>query len=84
MSSAAEILVVILAVALAIFIILAIALVILLIKVTNRINEATKNIRNSTSAIEEITQNIARITSPVVIGKAIFSVFNKFKGKGDK
>ena len=46
MSSAAEILVIILAVALEIFIILAVALVILLIKVTNRINEATKNIRN--------------------------------------
>ena len=81
MSSAAEILVVFLSVALAVLIVLSIALVVLLIKVTNRINEATKNIRNSTSAIDEITQNIAKITSPVIIGKAILSIFDRFKGK---
>ncbi|MDO4872159.1 MAG: hypothetical protein Q4A27_01875 [bacterium] len=81
MSSAAEILVVILSAALAIFIILAIICVILIIKVTRQIGDAAEHAQNISKNIDEMTKNIAQITSPIIIGKTVMDVFKKFKTK---
>lgn len=82
MSSAAEILVVILSVALAIFIILGIALFILLIRLTKQISETTTSVRNISASIDGLVQNVVQITSPVIITKTVLEFFKKFnKGK---
>lgn len=81
MSSAAEILVVILSIALAIFIILGIVLSILLIRVTKQIGEFTQNANSISSNVDRLVQNVVNITSPVIIGKAVLDFFNKNKKK---
>ena len=84
MSSAAEILVVFLSVALAIFITLGIITFILVIRVTRQIGDVTEKMQNITTSIDGIAQNVAQVTSPIVIGKTIFDIVNKFKNKKDK
>lgn len=85
MSSAAEILVVFLSVALAIFITLGIITFILVIRVTRQIGDVTEKMQNITSSIDSIAQNVAQVTSPIIIGKTVLGMFNKFKfKKGEK
>jgi predicted PurR-regulated permease PerM len=84
MSSAAEILVVILSVALAIFIILGIALFVLLIKLTKQISETTTSVRNISASIDGLVQNIVQITSPVIITKTVLEFFKKINKKGKR
>jgi predicted PurR-regulated permease PerM len=84
MSSAAEILVVILSVALAIFITLGIVCFVLIIRVTRQIGDVTENMRNVSRSVDEITKNIAQITSPIIIAKSVVDIYNKFKKKGEK
>ena len=84
MSSAAEILVVFLSVALAIFITLGIITFILVIRVTRQIGDVTEKMQNITTSIDGIAQNVAQVTSPIIIGKTIFDIVNKFKNKKDK
>ncbi len=84
MSSAAEILVVILSVALAIFIILGIICFVLIIRVTRQIGDVTERFQNVAKNVDEMAQNIAQITSPIVITKSVMSIFKKFKSKGEK
>ena len=83
MSSAAEILVVILSIALAIFIVLGIICFVLIIRVTRQIG-VTERIQNVAKNVDEMAQNIAQITSPIIITKSVMSIFKKFKGKGEK
>ena len=84
MSSAAEILVVFLSVALAIFITLGIITFILVIRVTRHIGDVTEKMQNITASIDGIAQNVAQVTSPIIIGKTIFDIVNKFKNKKEK
>ena len=84
MSSAAEVLVVILAAALAVFIVLGIALLILLIKLTRQISETTTSVRNISTSIDGLVQNVVQITSPVIITKAVLEFFKKFNKKQGK
>ena len=81
MSSAAEILVVFLSVALAIFITLGIITFVLVIRVTRQIGDVAEKMQNITASIDGIAQNVAQVTSPIIIGKTIFDIFNKFKNK---
>ena len=84
MSSAAEILVVILSIALAIFIVLGIVCFVLIIRVTRQIGDVTERIQNAAKNVDEMAQNIAQITSPIIITKSVMSIFKKFKSKGEK
>lgn len=87
MSSAAEILVVFLSVALAIFITLGIITFVLVIRVTRQIGDVAEKMQNITASIDGIAQNVAQVTSPIIIGKTIFNIFNifnKFKNKKEK
>ena len=85
MSSAAEILVVFLSVALAIFITLGIITFILVIRVTRQIGDVAEKMQNITSSIDSIAQNVAQVTSPIIIGKIVLDMFSKFKfKKGEK
>jgi hypothetical protein len=84
MSSAAEILVVFLSVALAIFITLGIITFVLVIRVTRQIGDVAEKMQNITASIDGIAQNVAQVTSPIIIGKTIFDIFNKFKTKKEK
>lgn len=79
MSSAAEILVIFLSCALAIFLVLGIILIVLMIKVTRQIGDAAENIESISTSINNAIQNISLITSPFIIGKTIFDIFNKKK-----
>ena len=84
MSSAAEVLVVILAAALAVFIVLGIALLILLIKLTRQISETTTSVRNISTSIDGLVQNVVQITSPVIITKTVLEFFKKINKKGKR
>ena len=84
MSSAAEVLVVILAAALAVFIVLGIALLILLIKLTRQISETTTSVRNISTSIDGLVQNVVQITSPVIITKTVLEFFKKSNKKQGK
>ena len=84
MSSAAEILVVFLSIALAVFITLGIVTFILVIRVTRQIGDVAEKMQNITASIDGIVQNVAQVTSPIIIGKTIFDIFNKFKTKKEK
>lgn len=81
MSSAAEVLVVILSAALAVFIILGIALFIMLIKLTRQIGDAAAGIQSITASVDEMVQNITRISSPIILGKTVWDMFMKYKTK---
>ena len=84
MSSAAEILVVFLSIALAVFITLGIVTFILVIRVTRQIGDVAEKMQNITASIDGIAQNVAQVTSQIIIGKTIFDIFNKFKTKKEK
>ena len=84
MSSAAEILVVFLSIALAVFITLGIITFILVIRVTRQIGDVAEKMQNITASIDGIAQNVAQVTSPIIIGKTFFDIFNKFKTKKEK
>ena len=83
MSSAAEILVVILSIALAIFIVLGIICFILIIRVTRQIGDVAENMRNISTGIDGIVQNVAQISSPIIIAKSVMEIYKKFKNKGE-
>ena len=84
MSSAAEILVVFLSVALAIFITLGIITFVLVIRVTRQIGDVAEKMQNITASIDRKSGSAGQVTSPIIIGKTIFDIFNKFKTKKEK
>lgn len=81
MNDAASILVIILSVTLVCFLIAAIILMISLIKVSKQLKNIADDVEVTTSKMRQFTENIAKITSPVIIGKALMNLFN-FKKKG--
>lgn len=84
MSSAAEILVIILSVALTIFITLGIICLIQIIKITRQIGDVTERAQNISKNIDEMTKNVAQITSPIILARSAMEIFNKFKKKEKK
>lgn len=81
MNDAVMILIIILSVVLICFLILAIVLAIELIRVTRQLKNIADDVEVTTSKLREFTVNVAKISSPVFIGKALMNLFN-FKKKG--
>ncbi len=86
MNDAASILVIILSVTLTIFLLFAVALIISLIGVAKQINilakdleKTTKTIQATANDIKQTTSNVAKVSSPVFMGKFIMNLINKFK-----
>jgi len=81
MSSAAEILVIILSVFLAIFLLLGIILLIYLIRLSAEIRRITETARRTVDSIENAVVGVGRLTSPMfvaeMIGKHIKRAFKK-------
>jgi hypothetical protein len=76
---ASQILVVILAVALAVFLVLGITLLIMLIKLSSQIKKTTTAVKNTAESVEGMVVNVTKIVSPAIIGKTIKDVFDKIK-----
>ncbi|MDO4870684.1 MAG: hypothetical protein Q3996_01150 [Candidatus Saccharibacteria bacterium] len=83
MNDAAGILVIMLSIVLICFLIAAIILIISLIKVSRQLRDIADDVSVTTSKMRQLTENVAKITSPVIIGKALMNLFkiNKKKGK---
>lgn len=86
MSSAAEILVIILSVVLAVFLILGIVLIIYLIKLTRDIRAITRTAGKAVTTIEGAVAGIAKLTSPLFVAELVNRYIKKFtkKRKGEE
>lgn len=81
---AAQILVIILSVFLALFLLLGIILLGLLIKVTKQIKDVTETAQRTAHSFERMVNGVNKVTSPAMVGKAIFEQFNNFREKQKK
>lgn len=79
MSGAAEILVVILSIVLAVFLILAIVLTTMLIKVTKEIKKVADSAGRTAHSIESVVAGFTKVTSSAFLVKLITKQFHKFK-----
>lgn len=79
MSDAAEILVIIISLFLAIFLLVSIVLVVMLIRVTKQIKAITSTTQSAVENLSSTAANISKVTSPVLLGKIILSQFKKFR-----
>ena len=77
----AQVLVIILAVALAVFLVSAIVLVGLLIKISRQIKTITGSAERAASNIENTVTNVSRMTSPVYVVKLVTSFLKQSKSK---
>ncbi|MEI7689580.1 MAG: hypothetical protein WCI79_01275 [Candidatus Saccharibacteria bacterium] len=84
MSVAAEVLVIILSVALAFFLVLGIILVVYLIKITRQIRRVTNSAERTVNNVESVVASAGKLISPVVIANMINKVINKFKKSTNK
>jgi len=84
MSPAAEILVIILSVALAIFLILGIILLVYLIRLSAEIRKVTETARKTFDHVESAVSGVSRITSPLFIAQFVGGYVNKFLKKSKK
>ncbi len=85
MSSSAEILVVILSIALAIFLILGIILTIYLIDLTRQIRRVTNSAERTAYNLESVVSKFSTVMTPILMVKMVTNFFNKFKkGKGEQ
>lgn len=85
MDEASQILVIILACALAVFLVLGITLLIMLIRLSNQIKKTASSIRSTSEAVEGVVTNIAKLVSPAIVAKTIKELFDKIKpSKGSK
>ncbi len=78
MSTAAEILVIILSIFLAFFLVLAILLTIYLIKLTREIRSITQSAGRTVSTIETVVGGAAKLTSPMFIVELIRRYAKKY------
>ena len=78
MNDAATVLIIVLSVVLICFFVTAIILSIELIKVTKQLRSIADDVEVTTSKMRQFTANVAKISSPILIGKALV---NLFKGK---
>lgn len=87
MSSAAEVLVVILSIVLSVFLIFAIILATYLIKLTAQIRKVTKSAERTVDNIESVVSQAGRVITPVFFSEIIHRFIKKFKkshNKGDE
>jgi accessory gene regulator protein AgrB len=78
MSSAAEILVIILAVVLSIFLLVGIVLVIYLIRLSYEIRRIAKSAAHAVDTVESAVSNVTRLTSPLVVAEIVGRYIKKF------
>lgn len=83
MESGAEILVIILAIALAIFLILAIALTIILLRISRQIKHITESAERTMYAAESTVTKVGRFTSPALAVKMVMGLVTK-QSKGGR
>ena len=78
MSSAAEILVIILAVVLSVLLIVGIILVIYLIRLSAEIRRIAKSAQNTISTVESAVAGVSKLTSPIFIAEIVGRYIKKF------
>lgn len=79
MSSAAEVLVIILAIVLSIFLIVSIVLTVILIKVTKQIKSMTTTAQNMVENVNQIAMNVGKYTSPALMAKFVMEQVKKMR-----
>lgn len=84
MSTAAEILVIIVSSVLTIFLIVAIILAIYLIRLSIKINQLAKTAQNTATHIDNAVVGVSRLTSPVFIAELVSRYIKKFMKSDDK
>ena len=77
MSSAAEILVVILAVVLSVFLIVGIILVIYLIRLSAEIRRIAKTAQQAVSSVESAVAGVSKLTSPLFVAEIVAKYIGK-------
>lgn len=81
---ASQILVVILASALAVFLILAIVLVVILIRVARQIQRVTSSAERAAATFENIVGNVQKAVAPAVVSRFIMDQIQRFTDKGGR
>lgn len=81
MNDAATVLIIVLSVVLICFFVAAIVLIVELIKVTKQLRSIADDVEVTTSKMRQFTENAAKFSSPIFIGKALMNLF-KAKKKG--
>ncbi len=84
MSSAAEILVIIVSSVLSIFLVVSIILGIYLIKLTAEIRRLTKTAQNTVDHIDTAVVGVTKLTSPMFVAEMVSRYIKKFTKKGKK
>jgi uncharacterized protein YoxC len=84
MSSAAEILVIIVSSVLSVFLIIAIILGIYLIKLTAEIRRLAKSAQSTVSHIDSAVNGVSKIASPIFVAELVGKYIKKFSKKGKK
>ncbi|MEI7539478.1 MAG: hypothetical protein WCJ36_01755 [Candidatus Saccharibacteria bacterium] len=79
MSSAAEILVVILSIALTFFLILGMVLVVYLIVLTRQIRKITKSAERTVDGLESTVAGFSKMISPIFVAEMVNKFIKKFK-----
>jgi len=84
MSSAAEVLVIILSIFLAFFLILGIVLTGYLIALTRQIRNITRSAEKTADSIESVVTGVSKALSPIYMAEMINKLIKNFKKKGGK
>jgi len=78
MSSAAEVLVVILSIFLAMFLLLGIVLTVYLIRLTQQIRRISDSAGRTVESVETVVTGVAKVTSPVFVAKMVNQAIKNF------
>lgn len=78
MSSAAEVLVIILAIVLSVFLIVGIVLLVYLIRISAEIRRIAQSAQKTVDHIESTVSGVSRVLSPVFVADLIGRLINKF------
>lgn len=84
MSTAAEILVIIVSSVLSIFLVIAIILAIYLIKLTAEIRRLAKTAQNTVGHIDSAVTSVSKLASPIFVAELVGKYIKKFTKKGKK
>ena len=84
MSSAAEILVIIVSVVLCIFLIVSIVLAVYLIRLSAELRKIAKSAEQTVSSIGSAVSGVAKLTSPMFVAEMINRVMKKYSKKSEK
>jgi len=82
--SAEQILVIVLAAALALFLVLAIILVAYLITIAKKVNRIATTAERTVSHVEGFVASAQRAIAPAAIGNMLMDAFNRFTGRSKK